>query len=119
MGLENLKNINLPIMVLSKETNSVVKSRCNKLGLDFIQGCDDKLDALKNWLKNISAEPGNTIYIGNDENDIPCLEFVGCPVTVRDAHINTINASKITLKSNGGYGAIREISDLIIEKVKK
>jgi N-acylneuraminate cytidylyltransferase len=119
MGLENLKNFNLPIMVLSKETNSVVKKRCNKLGLDFIQGSDNKLDTLKKWLKHISATPENAIYIGNDENDIPCLEFVGCPITVRDAHVKAKNASKITLKSKGGFGAIREISDLIIEKVKK
>lgn len=116
MGLEKLKKVNIPILVLSKENSPVVERRCTKLGLDYRKGVDDKLSALKKWLNDTSLTSENVVYLGNDENDIPCLEFVGFPITVKDAHIKAREVSKIILDSNGGYGAIRELCDIITSR---
>jgi N-acylneuraminate cytidylyltransferase len=54
LGLERLKRSGIEVIVLSKEKNPVVAARCRKLGIECIQGCDDKLEALKK-----RAEGGN------------------------------------------------------------
>lgn len=42
---------------------------------------------------------------------------VGCGVAVADAHPLLRQVADMILKSNGGYGAVREICDLIVAKV--
>ena len=46
------------IIVISTEANRVVEARCRKLGLDFIQACDDKLAALRRAGRADGAGPG-------------------------------------------------------------
>jgi 3-deoxy-D-manno-octulosonate 8-phosphate phosphatase (KDO 8-P phosphatase) len=49
--------------------------------------------------------------MGDDLNDIPVLQAVGCPLTVADAmSINKSSAIYIT-ELAGGKGAVREICD--------
>lgn len=116
MGLEKIKKLPIQIMVISKENNPVVEHRCNKLGVEFKSGIDNKLDVLIDWLDKNNYAAENVIYLGNDENDLECMEYIGCPIAVNDAHLSVKKISNIILRSNGGKGAIRELCDLIMEK---
>ena len=53
------------------------------------------------------------MFVGNDINDIPAFKSVGMPVGVQDCYFEI--ESYILFKTNklGGYGAVREICDLI------
>ena len=113
MGISSLKKTGLPVLVLSTEKNPVVQARCKKLGIKFIQGLNDKLSVLKEWLKSNSLELKDIIYVGNDINDLSCLQKAGCGVAVNDAHPQVKAVADIILSSPGGYGAIRELTDLI------
>lgn len=113
LGLSRLKNRGLPILVLSSERNPVVQSRCDKLKISCVQGIDDKLTALRNWLNERKIDSNGAVYIGNDINDFTCLNFVGCGVAVSDAHPSVITAANIVLSAPGGWGAIRELTDLM------
>jgi YrbI family 3-deoxy-D-manno-octulosonate 8-phosphate phosphatase len=95
-----------------------VRARCKKLGIECINGVDDKLVELTKWVQNYSSDLGNVIYLGNDVNDLDCLKAVGCPVVVNDAHPDVRSHAKIILKANGGDGAIRELADMIQQKMK-
>jgi 3-deoxy-D-manno-octulosonate 8-phosphate phosphatase (KDO 8-P phosphatase) len=53
-------------------------------------------------------------HVGDDLNDLPVLEAVGCPMTVADATDEAISAALFVTKKNGGEGAVREICDLIV-----
>ena len=53
------------------------------------------------------------VYIGNDVNDLECLEVVGVPVVVADAHSDVLSAAKYVTEAVGGKGAVREVCDLI------
>ena len=57
--------------------------------------------------------------VGNDENDIECLQAAGFSVVPADAHDSTIPYADLILKNKGGQGAVRELSDLIIQNIKK
>jgi len=85
MGLDRLKQSGLPLLVLSTEKNSVVQVRCEKLGIPYQQGVSDKLSALKEWIRKNDLNPTGIIYIGNDTNDLPCMQYVGCSIAVGDA----------------------------------
>jgi len=113
MGIEMLKRLGLPILVLSKERNQVVTARAGKLGVECLQGIDDKLSALESWARHNGVDLTRTIYVGNDINDITCLERVGYPVVVADAHPAVVPYGRILLSHRGGYGAVREICDRI------
>ncbi len=113
-GIARLKQTGIPILVLSSEENPVVQARCRKLGIEFRQGVQDKLGALKEWTKSRNIDPVHVVYVGNDENDIPCLQWVGCGVVVNDAHPKAKQAACLILDNPGGQGAVREIADLIL-----
>lgn len=91
----------------------MVQARCNKLKIPYEQGLADKLAVLKAWLMREQIDRAHVVYVGNDVNDIACLQHVGCGVVVQDAHPATLPYAQIILEANGGYGAIREITDLI------
>jgi 3-deoxy-D-manno-octulosonate 8-phosphate phosphatase (KDO 8-P phosphatase) len=46
-------------------------------------------------------------------NDIPAFPVVGCALAVRDAHPDVLRSADIVLRRKGGYGAVREVCDLI------
>lgn len=116
LGISKLKEAGFAILVISKETNPVVGERCKKLGIGCIQGCDDKLGALQ----EVSAAKGltavNIAYVGNDENDIECLNWVGFPVAVADATEKVTNLSCYQTTKPGGKGAVREVANLLLGK---
>ncbi len=118
LGLTLLKKTGTPIMVLSLEKNPVVKARCRKLGLFVQQGIEDKLSVLKGWLTKNKIRIEDVVYLGNDLNDVACLRAVGCGVVVADAVPNAKAAAQIVLSKPGGYGAIRELCDLILKQLK-
>ena len=106
------------MMVLSSEKNPVVQTRCDKLGIECIQNIQNKLPALMNWLNQNSINPAQTVYVGNDVNDLGCLQFVGCGVATKDAHTDAKSAADLVLNKTGGNGALREIAELIIQKLE-
>jgi len=57
------------------------------------------------------------VYVGNDVNDLPCLQAVGCGIVVSDADSHVRPAARIVLSAAGGHGALREVAELIEKKV--
>jgi len=113
-GIARLREKDILMMVLSTETNNVVEARCNKLRIPCHQGVGDKVSYLKHYLSEKELSPANVAYVGNDVNDLECLELVGLPVAVADAHPTVISASKLILTSRGGHGAVREFCDWLL-----
>jgi N-acylneuraminate cytidylyltransferase len=110
-----LKDAGIPIVVLSTETNPVVSARCKKLGIEVTQGIEDKASVLTNMIDKLDLDSDQIVYLGNDVNDLPCFPIVGCAVVVGDAHQAVKSEADIVLNGKGGYGAVRELCDLILE----
>jgi N-acylneuraminate cytidylyltransferase len=118
IGVQLLRAIGIEVMILSSEPNRVVEARARKMGVPVIHGIGihEKGRVMQDVLeqKNIKAE--NVIYIGNDINDLPCLELAGWSVAVADAYPEVIRAADFVLSKPGGHGALREVCDLIRER---
>jgi N-acylneuraminate cytidylyltransferase len=117
-GIARLKDAGIPIVVLSTEKNPVVAARCKKLGIEVAQGIEDKASVLSSMVKEHEVDAGQIVYLGNDVNDLPCFPIVGCAVVVGDAHQAVKSEADIVLSGKGGFGAVRELCDLILEGYK-
>jgi N-acylneuraminate cytidylyltransferase len=114
MGVGRLRAAGILVLILSTETNPVVSARARKLGVDVAQGSDDKAAALRAWAFERDIPLDRIAYLGNDLNDLGCLDLVGWPVAVPTAHPEVIAASRIVLAAPGGAGAVRELADAVL-----
>lgn len=117
MGINLLKQAGFKIAVMSTEANPVVTARCNKLGIECYQSLGhSKLETLKEWCTHNQLPLNDVVYVGNDINDIECMNYVGCAVVPLDAMSTVKPHAKIILSNKGGEGAVRELCDLILNK---
>ncbi len=114
LGVHRLRALGIPQLILSTETNPVVRARAAKLGLEVIASCNDKKIALSSFCEQNGYDPRKVIYVGNDLNDLEVMRIVGFPVVPADAHPDVKPLAKLITKAKGGEGVIRELSDLIV-----
>lgn len=114
-GIARLREIGIPMLVLSTESNPVVAARCAKLQIPCHQGVGDKVAYLTHYLHEHNIPTAHVIYIGNDVNDLGCLQLVGLPVAVADAHPQVLGLARWILGQPGGHGAVREFCERLQE----
>jgi len=112
-GLKMLREVGVDFLIISSEINKVVEKRAEKLRIKCFSGVENKLLLLKQILeeKNISSD--NAAFIGNDINDIDCMNWVGLRVAVRDAFPEVKKIANLVLEKAGGYGAVREFCEMV------
>lgn len=115
MGVSLLRKAGIHLMILSSETNPVVSVRAAKLGIEAVQGTHDKATILTQWMAERGLDPARVAYLGNDVNDLAAMNIVGWPLAVADAHPTVLQASRRALTKRGGFGAVREVAELILE----
>ena len=118
-GVARLKETGIQIVVLSRETDPVVAARCRKLGIEAIQGIKDKAKALRELMESRGIETNQTIYLGNDVNDVVCFPIVACALVVADAHFDAKAQADFILTKRGGQGAVRELCDILIKNIEE
>jgi len=116
MGLRLVRET-LPIdfMVISTEVNPVVAARCKKLKLEYFQGIDDKPSVLRKVIREKGIPAEEIIFIGNDVNDIGCLEIAGYAVAPADAEPIVKRHADLVLTRKGGKGAVRDFCDILLQ----
>jgi len=119
--IKDLRAKGIDVMILSSEPNSVVAARAKKMKVEAIHGVElhDKGRVMRQILdeKNVKAE--NTVFVGNDLNDLSCFEVAGWSVAVADAFPDVIQAADYVLSKRGGHGAVRELCELILNKLQE
>ncbi len=118
-GVARLKETGTQIVVLSRETDPVVAARCRKLGIEAIQGIKDKAKALRELMESRGIDANQTIYLGNDVNDVICFPLVACALVVEDAHPDAKARADIILTKRGGQGAVRQLCDILIRNIEE
>lgn len=111
LGVDRFRSLGIPQLILSTETNPVVKARAAKLRLEVIASCKDKKNVLENYCAQNGYDLNKVIYIGNDLNDLEVMKIVGFPVAPADAHLEIKKIAKLITEAKGGEGVIKELSD--------
>ena len=78
------------------------------------QGIRIKIDVLKNIIEKYSLSKDEFVYIGDDINDLECLEFAKYKLTVEHApqKIKQIQGIQV-IQATAGNGAFREVADCL------
>ena len=112
IGLQKLEQLGIAAVIISTEANPVVSARARKLKIRCIQDCRDKRAALESIAKESGISLAEVAFVGNDINDLPCLECVALPIVVQDAYPDVVPTALYQTKRPGGHGAVREVCDL-------
>jgi 3-deoxy-D-manno-octulosonate 8-phosphate phosphatase (KDO 8-P phosphatase) len=115
LGLKLLMQAGIDIAIITASTSTSVIHRAKKLGINYtFIGVENKLNVLENLCHKLNITLEEVAYMGDDLNDIPVLQAVGCPLTVADAM--SINKSSVIYVTElaGGKGAVREICDWLL-----
>lgn len=115
LGVDIIRALGLPQVILSTETHPVVRARAEKLKLPVLQGLADKRQALVDYCITQGHALGRVLYVGNDVNDLEAMKMVGYPVCPADAQAAIRVLAALVLNTRGGEGVIREIADRLVE----
>jgi 3-deoxy-D-manno-octulosonate 8-phosphate phosphatase (KDO 8-P phosphatase) len=112
IGLQKLKKMGIETVIISTEANPVVSARAQKLKIRCFQNCEDKRNTLEKLTGELGISLDEVAFVGNDINDLPCLNLVGLPIVVNDAHPDVVSIARYQTRNAGGDGAVREVCDL-------
>ena len=115
LGLSRLRAAGVPARIVSTEANPVVVVRAAKLKLPCRHAVEDKARAVIEICREMGIDPRESMFVGNDINDIPAFGEVGVPVAVADAYSEVDPHVLFRTYKSGGFGAVREICDLVCE----
>jgi len=115
LGIALLRKAGIPLIVLSTETNPVVQKRCDKLGIECIQGVHNKRQAMETLSGKMNIPLSNIAYVGNDVNDLPAMDVCGLAAAPANAHPAVLQKAHVRLEKSGGHGAVREFCEKFIQ----
>ena len=115
-GISLFHRAGLKTGIISGRTSSAVERRAQELKMSYVQQyAKDKIKALDEILAEAGVTANECAYIGDDVADIPVMQRVALAVAVADAVPETKQAAHYVTKLNGGHGAVREVTDLILK----
>lgn len=114
-GIKMLMLTGIPVGIITGRESNIVTKRAADLGIDILyQGREDKIDVLKEIITNKGIEAHAIAYAGDDLPDLPVLQAVGLSFSVPGAHPDVKGAVNAITARRGGEGAVREITDFIL-----
>ena len=118
LGIKLLQKNDFKIAIISGSNSQIIDERAKSLGIQIVRkGISCKLKTLKDLQDDLNVKVEETIFLGDDINDLIVLPNVSLFVVPSDAHIGCKRKASYISKFKGGKGFIREIVDnLIISK---
>lgn len=108
----------IPVIITGRKSK-IVENRAKELGIiELYQGVGDKLAQLKKVAEKYNAAPEEIAYIGDDLNDLACIEYCGLTACPADAVEEVKQKVTYVCNKNGGEGAVREFICKIEENIQ-
>lgn len=115
-GIKALGASGVAVAIITGRQSNIVQNRMTALNVKYIvQGEENKLPALKKLQSTLNLTSDEIAYIGDDIPDLDCINYVGLGIAVNDAHPSVIQGANYQTFTRGGFGAVREVCDLIMQ----
>lgn len=115
-GIKALVKSGTPFSVITGRQSTIVSRRMSELGASYVyQAATDKIKILENIAAAENISLNDIAYIGDDMPDYTCMKAVGLAIAVNDAHPAILEISHYRTQKSGGFGAVREACDLIMQ----
>lgn len=106
--------------IITGRKSKILECRANELKINFLkQNSKDKMRCFQEILSNAKVSMEEVAFIGDDVQDIVLFEKVGLPIAVADAAQKVFPYIIYKTTSAGGFGAVREVIDLLFQAKKK
>ncbi len=114
-GIKALGQSGVDVAVITGRQSNIVQTRMTSLQVAHIyQGQEDKLIAYAELKEKLGLHDEDVAYIGDDSPDLPVMRQVGFAVATHDAHPIVSRISHYRTSLPGGFGAVRELTDLLM-----
>jgi len=106
----------LPVVITGRD--SVINTnRCDELGVKHVyQGIQHKFPVMSQVLNELNLSYDNAAYIGDDDNDLVCMEAAALTACPADASKNVKQVANYVSPKNGGDGAVRDFIEWLLIK---
>lgn len=109
-GIIAAETAGIKIVVITGRKCEATSRRMKELKVDYVfQNIKDKVNFLKEWMKENDIEKSQIGYIGDDINDLMPMSlcsYIGCPV---DACAEVKERADYISPVKGGHGAVRDV----------
>ena len=118
MAARIMRDLGIPLLILSSEMNPVVGLRAKKMGCEVIQGALDKATALRDFLTKNSISGNEVWYLGNEINDLEAMNLAGFSFCPSDASHKVMIRANQVLRTRGGDGVLMELIEYLAHEAK-
>lgn len=116
LGLKLLQRAGIEIAIITGRESGIVTRRMAELGISHVyQGQTDKIAAFEALLNKLEITAQQVAYIGDDLPDLPLMRRSALGIAVADAHFSLLDKADWITFNDGGYGAVRDVADLILD----
>lgn len=116
-AIAHLREYGIEPCIITGRESDIVRQRCAELKIaELYQGVSNKLFKLKEVCKNMGVELSEVAYIGDDVNDLACIQQCGCTACPEDAVKAVKDKVDYVCAEKGGEGAVREFCEYLISK---
>ncbi len=115
LGIKRVMAAGIAVAIISAGPQEAIRRRMESLGIQHVYtGVPNKRETLEKLCSELEIELEDVIHMGDDLNDLPILEAVGCPISVPDGMAEVRDNAIYVTTLKGGAGAVREICDMIL-----
>ncbi len=102
--------------VITGRKSKMLEKRVEDLGIHYLrQSSEDKIKDFEGILRDANLKAEDVAYVGDDLLDAELLSLVGFQVVVADSAQGVRPHAQYITQQNGGNGAIREVTDLLLK----
>ncbi|MDH5632013.1 MAG: 3-deoxy-manno-octulosonate-8-phosphatase KdsC [Gammaproteobacteria bacterium] len=114
-GIKMMQRTGIDAGIITGRTSEVVRHRVRDLGIKHVfQGCADKLPVYEQLIKDLGISADQTAFVGDDVVDLPIMLRAGLAICVADGHALVKQHSHWVTPTNGGRGAVREVTEMMM-----
>jgi YrbI family 3-deoxy-D-manno-octulosonate 8-phosphate phosphatase len=115
-GISVIRAAGFEAALITGRNSPITLRRAEELKIRYVyQGVKRKLPVLEELARTLDLSFEEIVYVGDDTPDIPVLEVVGLAMCPSDAVEEVKRVCHYTTKSPGGGGAVREVTDLLMQ----
>ena len=119
LGIRLLQNFGIQIAIISGGKSPVIEKRALDLDIkNIFTNIKNKKTCLMKLQKDLLINMEETIYVGDDINDLSVRDIVALLISTNDGSNDLKKKCDAVLLSNGGDNAVREICERILRKNK-
>lgn len=115
LGIMKIHERGIVPVIITGRNSEIVSIRGEELRISEIhQGIEDKLSILKNISLKYGCNFDEVAYIGDDENDLECMNICGIKGCPSDAVNSVKQIADFVCGRSGGNGAVREFIEYLL-----